>query len=217
MQGSNAIKCVLASGNQGKLAELSGTFASLDIELVSQAELDVTEVDETAPTFIENSLIKARHASVSTGLCALADDSGLVVPALQGEPGIRSARYAAMPGAKDTAKPSDQDNIDKLLAVLKPLPSEARAGAEHGVVAHWGWHLQRRQFLFSDRISLQVFPSKRVGNAITKPATTVVCIYWLDASICSLSDLAAALKICVYRTLQSVSYTHLTLPTICSV
>lgn len=126
MQGSNAIKCVLASGNQGKLAELSGTLASLDIELVSQAEFDVTEADETAPTFIENSLIKARHASVSTGLCALADDSGLVVPALQGEPGIRSARYAAMPGAKDTAKPTDQDNIDKLLAVLKPLPSEAR-------------------------------------------------------------------------------------------
>ena len=121
------IKCVLASGNQGKLVELSGALASLDIELVSQSEFSVTEADENASTFIENSLIKARHASASTGLCALADDSGLVVPALQGEPGIRSARYAAASGGNDNAKPTDQDNIDKLLNKLAPLPSDARA------------------------------------------------------------------------------------------
>lgn len=121
------IKCVLASGNQGKLAELSGALADHGIELVSQSEYDVTEADENASTFVENSLIKARHATSSTGLCALADDSGLVVPALNGEPGIRSARYAATPGGKDTTKPTDQDNIDKLLSVLAPLPSEARA------------------------------------------------------------------------------------------
>jgi len=127
MTGGNTIKCVLASGNQGKLAELSGALASLGIELVSQSEYNVTEADENASTFIENSLIKARHASASTGLSALADDSGLVVPALHGEPGIRSARYAATPDAADNVKPTDQDNIDKLLNVLASLPSEARA------------------------------------------------------------------------------------------
>jgi len=118
-------KCVLASGNQGKLAELSGALAGHGIKLVSQSEYNVTEADENASTFVENSLIKARHASTSTGLCALADDSGLVVPALNGEPGIRSARYATTPGGN--TKPTDQDNIDKLLTALAPLPSEARA------------------------------------------------------------------------------------------
>lgn len=125
--GSKAIRCVLASGNQGKLAELSGTLADLGIELVSQSEFSVSEADENASTFIENSLIKARHASASTGLCAMADDSGLVVPALNGEPGIRSARYAATPDGTESIKPTDQENIDKLLDVLKPLPPEARA------------------------------------------------------------------------------------------
>jgi len=118
-------KCVLASGNQGKLAELSGALAGHGIKLVSQSEYNVTEADENASTFVENSLIKARHASTSTGLCALADDSGLVVPALNGEPGIRSARYATTPGGN--TKPTDQNNIDKLLTALAPLPSEARA------------------------------------------------------------------------------------------
>jgi len=126
MPTSNAIKCVLASGNQGKLTELSGTLANLGIELVSQSTFSVTEADENAPTFLENSLIKARHASAATGLSAMADDSGLVVPALRGEPGIRSARYAATPVAVNDAKPTDQDNIDKLLAALAPLPPEAR-------------------------------------------------------------------------------------------
>lgn len=119
------IKCVLASGNQGKLAELSGTLKIHGIELVSQSEFNVTEADENASTFIENALIKARHASVFTGHCALADDSGLVVPALNGEPGIYSARYAATPSSN--AKPSDQDNIDKLLRALSTMPEEARA------------------------------------------------------------------------------------------
>lgn len=118
-------KCVLASGNQGKLEELAGALANHQIALVSQSEFNVTESDENATTFIENALIKAKHASASTGLCALADDSGLVVPALAGAPGIRSARYAAIEG--DATKPTDQDNIDKLLEELKPLPEAARA------------------------------------------------------------------------------------------
>ena len=117
------IDCVLASGNVGKLAELSDALASHGIRLRAQSEFDVTEADENAATFIENALIKARHASSVTGLCALADDSGLVVPALNGEPGIHSARYAS----SQQGKPSDAENIDKLLNAMTSLDETQRA------------------------------------------------------------------------------------------
>ena len=122
---TDTLRCVLASGNQGKLKELSGALAELNIELVSQSEFNVTEAIEDATTFVENALIKAKHASDSTGLSALADDSGLVVPALKGEPGIHSARFAMADNA--TIKPTDQDNINKLLQVLAPMQENARA------------------------------------------------------------------------------------------
>lgn len=125
MSNARDITCVLASGNQGKLAELTGVLSGFGIKLVSQSEFNVSEAEENASTFIENSLIKARHACVATGHCALADDSGLVVPALHGEPGIRSARYAATPGSEN--KPTDRDNINKLMQALKSLPDEARS------------------------------------------------------------------------------------------
>lgn len=122
---TDTTRCVLASGNPGKLNELSEALAELNIELISQSEFSVTEAIEDATTFVENALIKAKHASHSTGLSALADDSGLVVPALNGEPGIHSARFAMTDGA--TVKPTDQENIDKLLKVLEPMPETARA------------------------------------------------------------------------------------------
>ena len=92
--GSGAMKVVLASGNAGKLRELAALLAGLGVELISQSDLKVTPAAETGQTFIENALIKARHASRQTGLPAIADDSGLVAPALNGAPGVRSARYA---------------------------------------------------------------------------------------------------------------------------
>ena len=117
------IDCVLASGNVGKLAELSDALAHHGIRLRAQSEFNVTEADENASTFVENALIKARHASVATDLCALADDSGLVVPALNGEPGIHSARYAS----SQQGKPSDAENIDKLLNAMTSLDETQRA------------------------------------------------------------------------------------------
>jgi len=120
---ASPIECVLASGNQGKLLELSDALINHGITLSAQTKFNIPEAIEDAPTFIENSLKKARHASRLTGLPALADDSGLVVPALRGDPGIRSARYAAL---QDDQKPTDQDNIDKLLQTLKPLNDDAR-------------------------------------------------------------------------------------------
>lgn len=95
-------RVVLASHNPGKLRELGRLFAPLGIRLIGLAELDIPAPDEGATTFVENALIKARHAARSSTLPAIADDSGLVVPALGGLPGVRSARYAG-PGADDAA------------------------------------------------------------------------------------------------------------------
>jgi XTP/dITP diphosphohydrolase len=104
-------KLVIASGNKGKLREIAHLLAPLNIDIVAQAELHVSECEEPYCTFIENALAKARHASRQTGLPALADDSGLCVDALQGAPGVLSARYAGEPK-------SDQANNEKLLSVL---------------------------------------------------------------------------------------------------
>ena len=104
-------KLVLASGNSGKLREFAELLAPLNFQLVPQADFAVPEADEPHPSFIENALAKARHAARLTGLPALADDSGLVVPALSGAPGVHSARYAGEP--KDDAR-----NNQKLVAAL---------------------------------------------------------------------------------------------------
>lgn len=99
--GSGGVKLVLASNNAGKLAELRALLAPLGLSLVAQGELGISEADETGLTFVENAIGKARHASRACGRPAIADDSGLVVPALGGAPGIRSARYAGRHGDDD--------------------------------------------------------------------------------------------------------------------
>lgn len=104
-------KLMLATGNSGKVRELNAMLSGV-CEVISQKELGVNEVPETGLSFIENALIKARNASRQTGLPALADDSGLVVDALNGAPGIYSARYAGE-GA------TDEENLQKLLSDLK--------------------------------------------------------------------------------------------------
>ena len=91
-------RLVLASGNRGKLHELRELVAPTGFELIAQSDLGVEDAEETGATFIENALLKARHAARATGLPALADDSGLLVDALDGEPGLRSARYAGRHG-----------------------------------------------------------------------------------------------------------------------
>ena len=112
---------VLASGNKGKLAEFDQMLASYGVTVLPQSKFNVSEVAETGTTFVENAIIKARHAAEITGLAAIADDSGLEVDLLQGAPGIYSARYAG-----ENAK--DQDNVLKLLEILKdkPAPRSAR-------------------------------------------------------------------------------------------
>ena len=104
-------KLVIASGNKGKLREIQHLLSPLNIEIIPQSLLNVPECEEPYFTFLENALAKARHASKYTGLPALADDSGLCVDALQGSPGVLSARYAGEPK-------SDERNNQKLLEVL---------------------------------------------------------------------------------------------------
>ncbi len=104
-------KVVLATGNQGKVKELSAMLNQYDIEVLPQSDFNVSEVAETGTTFVENAIIKARHAAKISGLPAIADDSGLEVDALNGAPGVYSARYAG-------ENADDQKNIDHLLAAL---------------------------------------------------------------------------------------------------
>ncbi|MBH0019105.1 XTP/dITP diphosphatase [Pseudoalteromonas sp. SWXJ133] len=106
---------VLATGNPGKVNELANMLSPLNINVVPQSDFNVDEVAETGTTFVENAIIKARHAAKITGMPAIADDSGLEVDGLNGAPGVYSARFAG-PGA------SDQDNIDKLLVDLGNNP-----------------------------------------------------------------------------------------------
>ncbi len=105
-------RLVLASNNAGKLREFSQLFAPLGIELLPQSAFNVSEAEEPHPTFVENALAKARHCARVTGLPSLADDSGLCVAALDGAPGVTSARYAGEPK-------SDTRNNEKLLASLR--------------------------------------------------------------------------------------------------
>ena len=113
----SAQQIVLASGNQGKIKEIQALLAGHQV--VTQSAFNVKEADETACTFVENALIKARNAALHCNLPTIADDSGLVVDALNGYPGVISARYAGV-GA------TDQDNIKKLLLALEGVPEAQR-------------------------------------------------------------------------------------------
>ena len=112
-------RIVLASNNAGKVREFNQLLTGSDFEVLPQSEFDVIEAEETGLTFVENAILKARNAAEHTGLPAIADDSGLEVDALDGAPGIYSARYAGI-GA------SDLQNLEKLLADIKDVPDAQR-------------------------------------------------------------------------------------------
>lgn len=120
---------VIASNNRGKIAELEALLAPLNLAPVAQGDLGVSEAEEPAVTFVENAILKARHASRVTGLPALADDSGLAVDALDGRPGVRSARFAG-----DSA--TDPENVNALLAALQGIAPENRNAQFHCVLVY---------------------------------------------------------------------------------
>lgn len=113
-------KIVLASGNQGKLKELQARLGALDVEVLPQSQFVIPDADETGLSFIENAIIKARHAAKLSGLPAIADDSGLEVDYLQGQPGIYSARFAG-------SNATDEKNNAKLLSSLAGVPEAQRS------------------------------------------------------------------------------------------
>ena len=112
-------KIVLASGNKGKVREINQLLSALDIEVVPQSDFGVPEAEETGLTFVENAILKARNAAEHTGLPAIADDSGIEIDALNGAPGIYSARFAG----KDA---SDADNVSKALNLLEGVAESGR-------------------------------------------------------------------------------------------
>lgn len=122
-------KVVLATGNPGKVRELADLLAAFGLDIVAQTELGVESAEETGLTFIENAILKARHAAQITGLPAIADDSGLAVDALGGAPGIYSARYAGLDA-------SDQQNLEKLLVALENVPDGQRQAQFHCVLVY---------------------------------------------------------------------------------
>jgi len=145
-------KIVLASSNIGKLKELQSMLAALPVNIIAQSELGVVDAEETGLTFIENAIIKARHASAITGLPSIADDSGLAVDALGGAPGIYSARYAKLP-ANVKGLALDQANNTELIEALRDIPDQQRGAQFHCVlvfmrhaadptplVCHGQWH-----------------------------------------------------------------------------
>lgn len=120
---------VIASSNAGKLREFQQLLSGSGFQVVPQSDFEVKDANETGITFVENAIIKARHACTQTGLPAIADDSGIEVDALNGRPGVYSARYSGV-GASDT------DNNVKLLAELANVSTEKRTARYHAVLAY---------------------------------------------------------------------------------
>ena len=151
-------RIVLASGNKGKLREFSSMFdthfADAGVELVPQTELNVTDADETGLSFVENAIIKARHACALTGLPALADDSGIEVDALNGAPGIYSARYSGE---------GDQGNNAKLLDALRGVTESERTARFQCVLVYMRHEKDPTP---------QVFQGSWEGRILTEPSGT---------------------------------------------
>jgi XTP/dITP diphosphohydrolase len=117
-------RVVLASSNPGKIREIADLFSDLGIAVIPQSDFDIESPPETGLTFVQNALLKARHAAQHTGLPAMADDSGIVVDALDGKPGVYSARYAGV-------KATSEQNVDKLLDEMSEIADEDRSAGFH--------------------------------------------------------------------------------------
>jgi XTP/dITP diphosphohydrolase len=177
---STSEQIVLASGNLGKIKEIQAILEGHPI--IAQSAFNITEAEETGSTFIENAIIKARHAAFHSHLPAIADDSGIVVDALMGAPGVISARYAGI-GA------SDQDNVQKLLVALEGVPESQRTARficvmvfmEHAddptpLIAQGVWE----GFITTDAIGSQGFGYDPV--------------FWVPSHQCTSAELPATVK-----------------------
>ncbi|VVC74753.1 dITP/XTP pyrophosphatase [Aquicella siphonis] len=151
------MKVVLASNNPGKVGEFQELLKNLPIDLLPQSELGIDEAEETGLSFVENAIIKARHAAQAAGLPAIADDSGLAVDALNGAPGIYSARYAGKNAAA-------QDNIHKLLLDLENVPEEKRTASFHCVLVFMAHALDPTPLICQGKWSGMILRAPQGGN-----------------------------------------------------
>jgi len=175
-------KLVLASGNQGKLREFSQLFADKNIQVIPQNEFDTIEAEETGLSFVENAILKARNACRFSGLPALADDSGLEVDALQGAPGIYSARYAG-------SDASDKENYLKLLDALKNVPKEKRSARFQCVLVY---------MRHENDPTPQVFQGHWEGEILTAPSGDEGFgydpVFFVPSENCSSAELSKEIK-----------------------
>lgn len=173
---------VLASANPGKLREFADLLAPLNLQVVPQSDYGIEPAAETGLTFIENALIKARHAAGTSGLPALADDSGIAVDALDGAPGIYSARYAG-------AGASDEANLQKLIESIRTLPDDRCTARYHCVIVY----MQR-----ADDPTPLIAQGVWEGRLITEPRGSngfgYDPIFFLDDRACTAAELDSTTK-----------------------
>jgi XTP/dITP diphosphohydrolase len=174
-------KLVLASGNQGKLREFSQLLSNKNIQVIPQNAFDTIEAEETGLSFIENAIIKARNACKFSGLPALADDSGLEVDALQGAPGIYSARYAI----DENGNTSDEANYLKLLNNLQGIAEEQRTARFQCVLVY---------MRHENDPTPQVFQGCWEGRILTQPSGAQGFgydpVFWVPSESCSSAELS---------------------------
>jgi len=175
-------RIVLASENPGKLREINQIFAELPIETLPQTQFNVPDVAETGLTFVENAILKARNAATHTSLPALADDSGIEVDALNGQPGIYSARY----GGENA---TDQANLQKLLHALKEIPESQRTARYQCLMVYLSHENDPTPLIFQGTWEGQILFEPRGDNGFGYDP-----IFWVPQQRCSAAELDSTTK-----------------------
>ena len=173
---------MLASANQGKLREIQSILQPLEWEIATQTDLGIESVPETGLTFVENAIIKARHAAKESGLASLADDSGISVDYLKGQPGIYSARYAG-------ENASDKDNVAKMLNALKDVDTNQRQAHFHCVIVYMRDAEDPSPIICHGRWSGQILTAPQGKNGFGYDP-----IFYVEEHDCSAAELDSAVK-----------------------
>lgn len=181
-KGDSVLEIVLATSNLGKLKEFHGLLSDLPFKIIPQSDFNLEDAEEIGLTFVENAIIKARHAAEKTGYAALADDSGLVVDALEGKPGIYSARYAG-PMA------SSADNIEKLLLEMKAVSARARTARFMCVLVFLRHALDPCPLIAQGAWEGEILMSPRGDNGFGYDP-----VFWVPTHQCSAAELSSVIK-----------------------
>lgn len=193
---------VLASSNNGKLNEFSHLMSDLPINMRPQGDFGVEDAEETGLSFIENAIIKARHAAEKTGLVALADDSGLVVDALGGKPGIYSARYAGI-------NASSNDNIEKLLNECADIPASERQARFVCVLVLFRYPGDPCPFVCQASWEGELLFSPQGNNGFGYDP-----VFWVPTHQCSAAELSGTLKNQLSHRAKAFSVLHNAMPSL---